>query len=157
ALTDGTTIDSGIVFGISQNSDPTGNWFLFRMRADTTGARWADFPCIGFNSNWVAINVNMFQVSGGGGTISKCLVIDYPQLQAAGASAVFLSGPGFCSSPAATYSASENTLYVPTHLTSGSGTYRLDTITGTSSTPVYTIGAAKSRGLSWSQPGGNQL
>ena len=29
ALTDGATIDSGIEFGISQTSDPTGSWFLF--------------------------------------------------------------------------------------------------------------------------------
>src|SRR5206468_4017706 len=95
ALTDGATIDSGIEFGISQTSDPTGSWFLFRVRADTTGSRWADFPCIGFNKNWVAINVNLFPVSGGGGTISKCLVIDYPQLQTGVGSAVFLSGTGF--------------------------------------------------------------
>ena len=37
------------------------------------------------------------------------------------------------------------------------GTYRVDTITGTPSVPVYTMGASQNRGLTWAQPSGSIL
>src|SRR5439155_8965240 len=158
ALSDGGTANSSIVCGVSQTDDPQGSYYIFRVKADNSSATWADFPTIGFNKNMVAINVNMLDITSGTNTTSKCLVIDYPQLRAGTFSAIFFPGSGFCSSPVATYSTTEATEYVPTHLSSGGGTYRLDTITGTVGPGLtYTIGATKSRGTTWTQPGGNIL
>src|SRR5205085_7108789 len=89
------------------------------------------------------------------------LVLDYGQARAGiGTGTLYtLTGGGFCAGPATTYSATEDTLFVVTHLSSGGGTYTFDWITGTPSAPVYNVGGlAKSRtGGGWTQPSGNIL
>ncbi len=155
ALSDGQTTSSSILVGVSTSDDPAGSYVLARIDADAGNTSWADFPTIGFNCNWIAINVNMFSLSGGAYVTSKCLVVNYPQLRAGAVSTTLFGSTGFCSCPAATYSATDSILYVPTHVTSG--TYRVDRITGTAAAPSYTVGTNKSRGLTWSQPGGNIL
>jgi subtilisin-like proprotein convertase family protein len=157
ALSDGSSANSSVVIGVSQTSDPSGSYFIFRVDADASNLNWADFPCVGFNKNWVAVNVNMFSISGGLYQNSKMLVVDYAQLRTGTFSGSFLTGTFFCSSPAATYSSTENTLYVVTHGSSVGGTYSLDTVTGSVASPVYTVGTTKSRGLTWAQPGGQIL
>ena len=154
ALSNAQSATSSIMIGVSQTSDPTGAWNLFRVRADTTGTNWADFPCVGFNKNWIAVNVNLFNVATGAGAGSQCLILDYAQARAGSLVATLVTGTGFCSSPVATYSATEPTLYAPTHLSSASGTYRIDTITGTPGAPIYTVGATRARGLKWQAAGG---
>jgi subtilisin-like proprotein convertase family protein len=157
ALSDSSSTNSSVVIGVSQTSDPSGSYFLFRVDADASNLNWADFPSVGFNKNWVAVNVNMFSIGSGMYQNSKMLVVDYAQLRAGTFSGSFLTGTGFCSSPAATYSSTESTLYVVTHISSGGGSYSLDTVTGSVGSPVYTAGTSKSRGLTWTQPGGQIL
>src|SRR5262249_22362309 len=48
AIAGPNTADSAILIGVSQTGDPTGNWNLYRIVADPTGATWADFPALGF-------------------------------------------------------------------------------------------------------------
>ena len=160
-MSDAETASSSIEIGVSQTSDPSGSYYLFRFDADATNLNWADFPSIGFNKDYVAININMFTNSGGAYVSSKALVIDYAQMRTGTlplGNAWWVTGPEYTSSPAATYSATESTLYVPTHWSSASGSYRLDTITGDPSTgPVYTVGVPKLRGLAWTNPSGNIL
>ncbi len=156
-LSDAAAAASSIEVGVSVTGDPAGSWYLFKVDVDATDTYWADYPEIGFNKNWVAINVNMFTMAGSY-TNSKMLVVDYALLRASTLSSSFVTGTGFCTSPSATYSSTEATLYVPTHLSSAGGTYRLDTVTGTPpASPTYTVGATKSRGLTWVQPSGQIL
>ena len=157
AVSNAANVASSVLLGISQTNDPTGSWYLYRVLGDSTGVNWADFPCIGYNKNWVAINLNMFSNAANAGAGAKCLVVDYPQARAGVFVARYITGTGFCSAPVITESSTEETLYAPTHLSSASGTYRLDRITGTPSAPVYTVGTTKSRGLTWAQPSGNIL
>ncbi len=163
-LSNPSSSGSSVNIGVSQTDDPSGSYTIFRVDADASNKNWADFPSIGFNKNWVAVNVNMFRISSGLFVNSQVLVVDYAQLRGGTFSGSFISGndqagtgPSFCSSPSATYSSTEDTLYVPTHLSSSSGTYRLDIITGTVSSPVYTRGVSKARGLTWAEPSGNIL
>src|SRR6185369_16889912 len=128
-----------------------------RVLADSAGVNWADFPCVGFNKNWIAVNVNLFTIASNGANGARCLLVDYAQARAGAFAGSFATGTGFCSSPVSTLSPSEPTLYLPTHLSSASGTYRLDTVTGPSSAPVYTVGAVRARGLTWTQPLGSIL
>lgn len=51
---------SSVLLAVSETSDPTGNWFLYRVIADEFFATWADYPTIGFNKDWITISVNMF-------------------------------------------------------------------------------------------------
>ncbi len=168
ATSNAQTANSSIVVGLSDTADPGGTYHLYRFivgcAAGAVGCNangeWADFPMLGFNKNWVAISVNMFSISGGTNVNDKTLVIDYPQLLGNTSAATLFSGTaiGFCNHPVTTFSATEPTLYLAQHLSSGGATYKLSTITGTPSAPVFTIGATKTRpGGGWTQPGGDIL
>jgi hypothetical protein len=153
AVSNAQTATSSILIGISSTSDPSGAFTLFRVDADAGNTLWADFPTLGFNRNWVSVNVNMITIAGGTFSTGKNLVLDYAQLRAGTFAGSLFSGSGFTTSPALTYSTTENNLYAPTHLSSGGGTYRVDIIAGTPPTPTYTIGATLTRtGGGWTQP-----
>jgi len=150
-----TTGAGDILLGVSQTSDPAGNWFLFRFPVGST----IDFPIMGFNRDWVAVTINRYSM---GGTFQRgiTLVVNYPQLRAGTFSGTLFTqsaGTHFCAAPCVTYSSTSDTLYVVTHLSSAGGTYAVDAITGTS-TPVYTTGGTQTRpGGGWAQPNGGIL
>lgn len=151
-----TTRAGNILVGVSQTSDPSGNWNLYRFATGVT----IDFPTVGFNKNWIAVSINGYS-NAGSFQRGITLVVNYPLARAGTGSGVIITqanGTHFCSAPCATYSASAETLYVVTHLSSSGATYALDTITGTSSAPVYTGGGTQTRtGGGWVQPGGQLL
>src|SRR5262249_17996393 len=69
------------------------------------------------------------------------------------------SSTGFCSAPCVTYSSTTDTLWVVTHLNSGTATYQIDRVTGTAAAPVYTAnvsGTLTRTGGALVQPSGNQ-
>src|SRR5882672_3583285 len=144
-------LSGDILLGVSQTSDPNGAWFLYRFAIGFQ----IDFPIVGFNKNWISISINRYSNAG---LFQRGinLVVDYGQARAGvGTGTLFTlaTNTHFCSAPAATYSATEDTLFVITHLTSTGPTYSVDLITGTPSVPVYTSGAALTRpGGAWAQP-----
>ena len=75
---------SAILIGVSQTSDPTGNWNLYRVSADTNGLLWANYPTFGFNANWIGVGVTAFSISPGGQE-SQLYVFDKANLYAGGA------------------------------------------------------------------------
>ncbi len=68
AVADYNTNTSSTLIGVSQTSDPTGNWNLYRVPADTNGANWVNYPSFGFNTNWVVVSVTAF--TNGPGTLA---------------------------------------------------------------------------------------
>ncbi len=52
---DSRSVNSGVLIGVSQTSDPTANWNLFKVDVDATNAVWADYPSVGFNKDWIAV------------------------------------------------------------------------------------------------------
>jgi len=146
-------LSGDILVGVSQTNDPSGSWFLYRF---AIGAQ-LDFPTVGFNKNWISIAINRYS-NAGAFQRGINLVVDYGQARAGtGTGTLFTLGANthFCSAPCVTYSATEDTLFVLTHLSSTGATYTLDTITGTASAPVYTSGGTLTRpGGGWTQPGG---
>jgi hypothetical protein len=162
----GQSATSSIEIAVSQTSDPQGSYNLYRfVVAATIGgqASWADFPMLGFNKNWIAVGYNMFTISTGANNDARVLVLDYPSARAgvapASLTSTVISGfGGLCEHPVTTFSPTENNLYVVRHLSSASGTYRVETITGTSTAPSITVGATKARtGGGWIQPSGDIL
>jgi hypothetical protein len=148
--------NSDILVGVSQTSDPNGNWYLYRFPAGVT----LDFPNVGFNKNWIVVSINRYS---NGGLFQRgiTLIVDYPQARAGTGSGVIVTQQAnthYCTSPCVTYSATEDTLFLITHLSSGSATYAIDTITGTPGSPTYTAGGTQTRpGGGWAQPGGQIL
>jgi len=148
AASDAESPLSSILIGISDTSDPTGSWKLFRFQVcaivicGATGSAFsADFPVLGLNQNWVAVSANMFSVFTGTFAESRMMVLNYPNLLAGSATGMLLTElQDFSITPVMTYSPTEQTLYMPVHVESDTAEYRLNTLTGTPSEPVYTRG-----------------
>lgn len=157
AVSNGGAATSRILLAISRTHDPSGTYDLYAFDHDPGVTSWADFPMLGFNRNWVAISVNLFTVGTNGNAGTAIFAVDYPALLTGTATATQITpAAGFCHYPVETYSNSESVLYVPSHASSGGATYRLSTITGTPSAPVWTLGATLTRaGGGWVQPSGN--
>ncbi|MBV8856580.1 MAG: hypothetical protein JOZ02_06450 [Acidobacteria bacterium] len=163
------TANSSISVAVSQTSDPAGGYNVFRFVVGcasgetgcASGGEWADYPMLGFNKNWIAVGVNMFNFAANVNNNDKVLVLDYPSARAGAAVATIVSGTGigFCDYPVTTYSATEETLYLIKHGSSGDATYRVSTITGTPAAPSLTVpDTFQTRpGGGWAQPGGDFL
>jgi len=63
AVSDSFADTSSLLIGVSQTSDPTGNWNLYRIDADPANLAWADYPNLGFNKDWIVATVNMFAIN----------------------------------------------------------------------------------------------
>src|SRR6266853_501532 len=63
AAANGSSTASAVLIGVSQTNDPTGVWNLFSVDADATNTTWADYTSVGFNKDWIAVNMNMFTVA----------------------------------------------------------------------------------------------
>lgn len=146
--------NSGVLIGVSQTSDPTGNWFLFNARADATGIDWADYPSMGFNKDWIVVSVNMFAVSNDLGNGTRTFVFRKNSLY----NGTFNAGvfprngsEGFTIVPAITHSNTQPTVYLLSDWNGFSGLLRLYTITGSVGSEVYTATQTfpQAPGLSW--------
>lgn len=171
AVSNVLTANSSVLVGISNTPDPQGTFTLFRFIVGCAPAgscnpdgEWADFPMLGFNKNWVAVAWNGFTINTSLFTDGRVLVLDYPAMRSGTSAATLFRGAsaaigGFCMHPATTFSPTEETLYLPTHISSASATYRLHKITGTPAAPVFNVDAAdRTRtGGGWTQPGGDNL
>jgi hypothetical protein len=63
--------NSGILIGVTLGNDPSlANWRGFRVDADPNDLRWADFPMMGVNNQWLTITNNMFANTTGGASTS---------------------------------------------------------------------------------------
>lgn len=153
SVSDYASADSSIEIGMSRGGDPQGTWWTWRVDVSSNDTQWADFPSVGFNKNWLAVNVNMFRNANDSYASSKVLVVDYPSLRAGAYSGSFFTGTDFAMSPAITYSATENTLYMPAqygYYGSGNGAYRVWTVTGSEASPsLVAPTCCKDRGVPW--------
>ncbi len=164
AVSNSQSANTSILVGVSLTNDPGGAYFLFRFNAriatDPAAVNFADFPMLGFNKNYVVVSINMFSNTFSDGRV---LVLDYPQLRTNVVGGTYFTGisaanGGFSMHPATTFSATENTEYLVSHLSSAGATYKLSTITGPANPATLTIGATMTRpGGGWTQPGGNIL
>jgi hypothetical protein len=72
--------------GVSQGSDPTGNWNLYKVSSGLGGPNnaWADYPSIGYNSKWFCVQVNVFV----GSTFNRSVVLVFDKAN------LLAQGPG---------------------------------------------------------------
>ena len=143
---DASSSASSVLIGVTQTSDPTGKWNLYRITADSGGMNWADFPSLGFDKDWVVITVNMFGNVSGAFQNSKIFVGTKSNLYA-GNPATFRSFTDVngAAAPAVTYDNALGTMYLVDDFNGdfgGAGFLRISTITGTVGSEVYTAGTA---------------
>ena len=170
ATSNAQSANSSVLVGVSNSPDPEGTFTLFRFIVGcaagspgcNAGGGWADFPMLGFNKNWVAVGWNQFTINTNAFTDGRMLVVDYPALRGGTAAGTIFTGAsaaigGFCMHPATTFSTTEETLYIPTHISSGGATYRMHSLTGTPAAPTFNVDPANRTrpGGGWTQPGGD--
>lgn len=139
-----SSANAAILLAVSQNSDPTGGWHLYKVPVDPSGADWGDYPTLGFNKNWIVVQANLFTVSGGAFVKSVIWAFDKADLYAGGTGKYTVLKPtsGFTQLPATTYDPNVATMYLLESSASGSAKLRLDTITGAVGAEVLTTGVA---------------
>ena len=76
----GENASSCFYIAVSTTSDPTGTWQFHKIRADSTGVNWLDYPTLGFNKNWIVVTGNMFSVSGNSYSTSLLYAFDRVKL-----------------------------------------------------------------------------
>lgn len=96
---------SSILIGVSQTSDPTGSWNLYKIKADAGSMLWADFPTLGFNGKWIVVQANMFSNAANAFSHSNIWALDKANLYAGGRGSytLLMSTGGFTQFPAETY------------------------------------------------------
>lgn len=154
AAADASTTRSSVLLAVSQTSDPTGNWFLYRVDADRNDVDWADYPSIGFNKDWIVVSVNMFPILNNGVGFSGVNIYAFNKTNLyANSTAQFTllrdgSSIGFNMVPAITYDPELPIMHLVEvdnlffNLTGESSRLRLSTITGPLGAEVLTLGTA---------------
>jgi len=139
-----SSANAAILIAVSQSSDPSAGWNLYKVTVDTTGADWGDYPTLGFNKQWIVVQANLFTVSGGAFVKSVIWAFDKADLYAGGTGkhTVLRPASGFTQLPATTYDPNLATVYLLESSSSGSAKLRLDTITGAVGAEVLTSGVA---------------
>jgi uncharacterized repeat protein (TIGR01451 family) len=146
ASANGNTTSSAVLIGVSQTSDPTGMWNLFSVDADATNATWADFTSVGFNKDWIVVNMNMFTVNAGAFRQSNIWVFTkaslYNNITPSAPFKLFTETNTSTLVPVMTYDATLATLYLVDVWNSPNGTLRISTITGALGAEIYTAGTS---------------
>ncbi|MBX7221532.1 MAG: hypothetical protein K1Y36_16395 [Blastocatellia bacterium] len=156
---DGFDPMSAVLIGVSQTSDPTGNWNLYRIDADKNDVVWADYPSFGFNKDWIVVTCNMFGISTPSFRGTNLYIFNKADLYAKGTGKFTLiqsTGIGGTVVPAITYDNSLSTLYLVQGQSSGLGTY---TISGPVGQEVLTVGPTVrvTDGWSFGPPNGDDF
>ena len=116
-----TPTTSRLFVGVSENSDPTGNWYIYSFDADPNDNAWFDYPNYGFNKDKLVVTGNMF----GGGVYVAVFVFDLNELYENAAEINYTrisSYYGFTIVPAKTYDEEEEDIYM-IHNVGGNGGY----------------------------------
>ena len=107
---------SALLLAASQTGDPGGVWNYYKV---TVGAQnlWGDFPSSGFNANWVAVSMNMFQIRGAGNYVNTNLYVFskadlYADGGGKGTHTVFSDNSGEFTTAVDLDNSSPNTLYL---------------------------------------------
>jgi hypothetical protein len=158
-VSDFFTPTASILLAVSQTSDPTGVWNLYRVLVDEKGKTLADFPLLGFNENWITVSENAYDNATSFFVESRIFVFDKADVYANGAGHfTFFEDPtGFSMAPARTHDKELDTEYlvedwggslqVGTQIV---GALRVSSITGSVNAPVFHSGIAFAIGSPWS-------
>jgi hypothetical protein len=134
-----------LLIGVSQTSDPTGNWNLYRIDADPTRTVYFDHPDVGFNKDWIVASGFVFRNSGGFAR-SDTYVFNKTNLYAGGTGLYTLfqrTDAGLRNlAPAITFDDTLSTMYLvgPVMTFVNISSLRLYTITGPIGSEVFTVG-----------------
>ena len=132
-IADSAATTSGVMIAVSETSDPTGNWYKFYIKGDATNTLWVDYPSIGYNKDWIVVQVNMFTIAANAYTRSNIYVFKKSDLYnnvAATHTLIQDTDGSFCQVPAVTMDANLDVIYLLETGDPGAGTFTLSKISG---------------------------
>ena len=132
---------SSVFVAVSQNNNPTGNWYIYSHDATGNTADLYDFPLLGYNTNWVVITGNDINATDSS-SVAKMLVYSRAALYSGASATVttFTDVAAFTLCPAQTQDINQTTEYLITNYlgnSDGTGFMEICTITGTVNAPSY--------------------
>ncbi len=147
---------SAFAVAISQTGDPTGSWYIYKVVCTPSApSDFMDYDQLGYNNNWIVMTGNDFPASGA----NKSYIYVWPRATlyagGSGTATTFTDLTNLLLSPATTYDASQNTLYLVSDRngnSGGNGYVNIATITGTPSAPVYSAGSQLGINQPWKEP-----
>ncbi len=102
---------SKLYVGVSQTSDPAGDWNMYYVNTDPTNVTWFDFPTVGFNKKWIVVSGNQF-----GGDFYRTVFVFNKQEAYDGAANLdytrFATSEGFTIAPMVTYDTTLESMYL---------------------------------------------
>lgn len=141
--------NSAVLVGVSATADPTGVWHLYKVDADPADLRWADFPILGFNKDWVVVSVNMFGLATAPMQVN-IYAFNKTNLYDGGAGAYTLlrdtDGSGFALAPAMTADPALPVLYLVDDYDNLDAQLRVSRINGPLGAETLTLGCAYVQG-----------
>ncbi|HTC95798.1 MAG TPA: hypothetical protein VK699_20310 [Terriglobales bacterium] len=150
---------SGVLVGVSQTGDPTGNWNLYKVAVDSTNQHFCDFPTLGFNNTWIVVMCNVFaNASNSNFFAGNIYAFDKFNLYSHGngAHTVLDTGGDSNVTPAITYDNNLATEYLVEEYNgnmNGVGMMRLWAINGPVGSPTLSTVAFPSTLLNWDEQG----
>jgi hypothetical protein len=163
ACANASSANSAVIVAASQTADPTGAWWVYSFDADASNNVWADYPSVGFNKDWFAVGMNMFQLSGSFSTGRLYVMPRATLYTGASITANLINDSSFTLVPAVTHDATLATLYVLQTWngnSGGRGYLRLLALTGAVNAPQLGEIGRPSTTQTWltnSASGGNIL
>ncbi len=153
---------SALYVAVSHSADPMGGWSIYSIDADPENDQWADFPSVGFNKNWIVINVNMGRNPGStASSVSRTFVLNKQQLYSLGTvdMSVF-DAPNtlyryWTICPAMVYDPNYNDVWCVTNDDADDNDLRFFKVTGGPSNPAMSEEGFISIGTAWPQNAGN--
>ena len=166
AAVNGESAASALLLAVTQTGDPGGTWNYFKVDVGSSN-RWGDFPALGFNANWVAVSMNLFQIRGAGSYVTTNVYVfskaDLYQ-KGPGAHVTFSEAQGEFT-PVRDYDNSQpNTLYLVQEFATdygpvaGSGAIRVSKIEGAVGAETFKGGNVGTVNIAdpWSDTGPNE-
>jgi hypothetical protein len=154
--------NSAIYIAVSSTADPMGGWVIYTIDTDAENDNWADYPSVGFNKNWITINLNMLPNAGTSATsVNRTFIFNKAQLYAhtsVNYTIVEAATSPFrywtiC--PAMVYDPNYNDMWCATNDDANDNDIRFFKITGGPSNPVMTEEGFISIGTDWAGASGN--
>ncbi len=141
ATDDSHSTASALLIAGSHSSNPDGGFYAYRYPADSTGVLWADRPQVGFNKDWVVIQINMYTLSDSSWAASNIFACPKSSLYAGANMTCSLwktTDIGAGQVPARTLDSSAGTVYLVQTWNSSSGSLALHSISGPVGSEVLT-------------------
>jgi len=149
---DAATTTSKILIAVSDDSNPLGTWYKYRIEAkanDGSGDHWLDYPGFGYNKDAILVTGNMFAFTSGNFFIQFIVIPKAPLLTGGSATARYiLDGTMGTCQPARIPDSSVSNLFAFTALTSTS--VRVLAVTNPATSP--TLVKKEVSVPSWSPP-----